>query len=129
MADTEANDTKCPESWGEHNGSYYQVTGGLVKSKSDNEWGCCVYGSTFVKEGIHEWVIKYEHTEDSQDGWIGIVTHSGQHDPWRETSFGFYHHAKRQIDSSNPSWKVEKELAMEFKDGDTIRILLNYEKK
>eukprot|EP01084_Bolivina_argentea_P028468 52902_1 len=129
MADTEANDKKCPESWGDVDGSHYQVIGGLVKSKNTS-WGC-VYGSTFVKEGIHEWVIKYEHTEDSHTGWIGIATHSQlQGDPSSApTSFGLYHHTTRQISSMNPTWKIEKDLAMEFKDGDTIRILLNYEKK
>eukprot|EP01084_Bolivina_argentea_P002162 3981_1 len=102
-----ADDKKCPESWGEHN--YFHVIGGVATSNS-TEYGC-VYGSTLVKEGIHEWVIKYEYTEDSHDGWIGIATHSGQADPWNENSFGFYHHAKRQMYSTNPSNKIEKELA------------------
>eukprot|EP01084_Bolivina_argentea_P028464 52897_1 len=127
MADTEANDKKCPESWGDVDGSHYQVIGGLVKSKNTS-WGC-VYGSTFVKEGIHEWVIRYEHTENSHDGFIGIATHSVvSADPWKPTTFGFWHHPTIRIDSVNPSNKT-KELQTVLKDGDTIRILLNYEKK
>eukprot|EP01084_Bolivina_argentea_P028461 52892_1 len=131
MADTEANDKKCPESWGDVDGSHYQVIGGLVKSKTSG-YGCCVYGSTFVKEGIHEWVIKYEHTDDLHSGFIGIATHSGKDGPWNATGFGLYHNQKIGVDvySVNPTHKLEKELAkMKLKDGDTIRILLNYEKK
>eukprot|EP01084_Bolivina_argentea_P028466 52900_1 len=110
MADTEANDKKCPESWGDVDGSHYQVIGDLVKSKNAS-WGC-VYGSTFVKEGIHEWVIRYEHTENSHDGFIGIATHSGNTGPWREASFALYHHPKIEVNSINPSNKKEKEFAM-----------------
>eukprot|EP01084_Bolivina_argentea_P028463 52896_1 len=128
MADTEANDKKCPESWGDVDGSHYQVIGDLVKSKNAS-WGC-VYGSTFVKEGIHEWVIKYEHTDDLHSGFIGIATHSEpQSDPWKATSFGLKFCPKIRVDSMNPKYKTEKELEMILKDGDTIRILLNYEKK
>eukprot|EP01084_Bolivina_argentea_P041214 76046_1 len=100
MADTEANDKKYPESWGDHNGSYYQIIGGLVKS-TQPKWGS-VYGSTFVSEGIHEWVIRYEHTENSHGGFIGIATHSGQGtSPWTDTSFGLYHHTKIEVNSIN----------------------------
>eukprot|EP01084_Bolivina_argentea_P041213 76045_1 len=101
MADTEANDKKWPESWGDHDESLYQIIGGLVKSKTSG-YGCCVYGSTFVKEGIHEWVIRYEHTENSHGGFIGIATHSGQGtSPWTDTSFGLYHHTKIEVNSIN----------------------------
>eukprot|EP01084_Bolivina_argentea_P002161 3979_1 len=122
-----ADDKKCPESWGEHN--YFHVIGGVATSNS-TEYGC-VYGSTLVKEGIHEWVIKYEYTEDSHDGWIGIATHGKITDtPINATFFGFRHDSGGiRFDSINPSYKTEKQLEMELKDGDTIRILLNYEKK
>eukprot|EP01084_Bolivina_argentea_P002160 3977_1 len=121
-----ADDKKCPESWGEHN--YFHVIGGVATSNS-TEYGC-VYGSTLVKEGIHEWVIKYEYTEDSHDGFIGIATHSAQKHPWAAaTMFGLDHTPGMTVESINPSRKTEKQLEMELKNGDTIRILLDYEEK
>eukprot|EP01084_Bolivina_argentea_P041215 76049_1 len=102
MADTKTNDKKCPDSWEDFVGSDYQVIGGLLKSRNSSSWQS-VYGSTFVKEGIHEWVIKYEYTEDdSPAGFIGIATHSGQGtSPWTDTSFGLYHHTKIEVNSIN----------------------------
>eukprot|EP01084_Bolivina_argentea_P216980 368482_1 len=122
-------DTKASESWNDPNGSDYEVTGSVAKSTSTT--GSCVYGLTFVKEGIHEWVIKYEHTEDLHYGWIGIATHSGKSisGAWEAISFGVYYDNKAHICSINPSYKKETDLAMQFNDGDTIRILLNYEQK
>eukprot|EP01084_Bolivina_argentea_P028467 52901_1 len=129
MAATKADDKKYPESWGEHDANFYEVIGGVVTSKNTG-WGHA-YGSKFVKDGIHEWVIKYENTEDSHYGMIGIATHSGQtiSNGWEAIFFGLYHDDKPYIISINPSHKNEKEPAMTFKGGDTIRILLNYEKK
>eukprot|EP01084_Bolivina_argentea_P216979 368481_1 len=122
------DDKKYPESWGEHDANFYHVIGGVVTSNNE-QWGC-VYGSTSVKEGIHEWVIKYEH-KGAHYGWIGIATHSGKSisGAWEAISFGVYYDNKAHICSINPSYKKETDLAMQFNDGDTIRILLNYEQK
>eukprot|EP01084_Bolivina_argentea_P248871 416394_1 len=130
MANTGADDKKWPETWGEHHADYYQVTGGVVKSK--NTSAGTVYGSTFAKEGIHEWVVKYENTEDSSDGWIGITTHSGltTADPWSKIGFGFYHSTKKvELYSVYSTAKEEKKITNGFNDGDTIRIVLNFDKK
>eukprot|EP01084_Bolivina_argentea_P304488 525867_1 len=123
-------ETKCSEAFGKHDSSRYEVTGNIVRSIASRG---AVYGSKAVSKGIYQWVVKYE-TGTRCCGAIGIASNHSSITEWgynKANTVGFYH---RKSQANCKKWNFTGSLKSEtveskLNSGDTVRILLNYDKK